>query len=126
MIGDVEFRDVYFNYPSRPDVPILLGLNLSIPRGKTVALVGESGCGKSTTVGLLEKFYLADQGSIFLDERDINTLNTKWLRENLGMVSQEPQLFATSIAENIRFGKEDATMDGMHSFQFLIFSLSFS
>jgi ATP-binding cassette subfamily B (MDR/TAP) protein 1 len=109
----VEFRDVQFNYPSRPEVPILRGLNISIPSGKTVALVGESGCGKSTTVALLEKFYVPDQGTVLLDERDINTLNTRWLRERLGLVSQEPQLFATSIADNIRFGKEDATLDGM-------------
>ena len=112
IIGDVEFREVHFNYPSRPEVPILRGLNLSIPRGKTVALVGESGCGKSTTIALLEKFYLAEQGAVLLDGRDVSSLNTKWLRENLGLVSQEPQLFATTIAENIRFGKEDATLDG--------------
>ncbi len=89
------------------------GLNLSIPSGKTVALVGESGCGKSTSVALLEKFYLPEGGGVYVDGREIRDLNTKWLRGKLGLVSQEPQLFATTIAENIRFGKPDATMDGM-------------
>ncbi|NWT28283.1 MDR1 protein, partial [Cardinalis cardinalis] len=86
---------------------ILKGLNLKVQTGKTIALVGASGCGKSTTVQLLQRFYDPDQGEITLDGRDIRTLNTKWLRENIGIVSQEPVLFATTIAENIRYGRED-------------------
>ncbi|NXB59692.1 MDR1 protein, partial [Struthidea cinerea] len=107
LIGQIEFRNIHFSYPSRPDVKILQGLNLKVQTGKTIALVGASGCGKSTTVQLLQRFYDPDQGEITLDGRDIRTLNTKWLRENIGIVSQEPVLFATTIAENIRYGRED-------------------
>ncbi|NXA85396.1 MDR1 protein, partial [Melanocharis versteri] len=107
LIGEIEFRNIHFSYPSRPDIKILKGLNLKVQTGKTIALVGASGCGKSTTVQLLQRFYDPDQGEITLDGRDIRTLNTKWLRENIGIVSQEPVLFATTIAENIRYGRED-------------------
>ncbi|XP_068065362.1 ATP-binding cassette sub-family B member 5 isoform X1 [Anomalospiza imberbis] len=107
LIGEIEFRNIHFSYPSRPDVKILKGLNLKVHTGKTIALVGASGCGKSTTVQLLQRFYDPDQGEITLDGQDIRTLNTKWLRENIGIVSQEPVLFATTIAENIRYGRED-------------------
>ncbi|NXP93361.1 MDR1 protein, partial [Passerina amoena] len=107
LIGEIEFRNIHFSYPSRPDVKILKGLNLKVQTGKTIALVGASGCGKSTTIQLLQRFYDPDQGEITLDGRDIRTLNTKWLRENIGIVSQEPVLFATTIAENIRYGRED-------------------
>uniref|UniRef100_A0A663MR60 ATP binding cassette subfamily B member 5 n=1 Tax=Athene cunicularia TaxID=194338 RepID=A0A663MR60_ATHCN len=86
---------------------ILKGLNLKVQTGKTIALVGASGCGKSTTVQLLQRFYDPVQGEITLDGWDIRTLNVKWLRENIGIVSQEPVLFATTIAENIRYGRED-------------------
>uniref|UniRef100_A0A8C9NLU7 ABC-type xenobiotic transporter n=1 Tax=Serinus canaria TaxID=9135 RepID=A0A8C9NLU7_SERCA len=109
LIGEIEFRNIHFSYPSRPDAKILEGLNLKIQTGKTIALVGASGCGKSTTVQLLQRFYDPDQGEILLDGRDIRTLNIKWLRENIGIVSQEPVLFATTIAENIRYGREDIT-----------------
>ncbi|KAM6374900.1 LOW QUALITY PROTEIN: ATP-binding cassette sub-family B member 5 [Alca torda] len=107
LIGEIEFRNIHFSYPSRPDVKILNGLNLKVQSGKTIALVGASGCGKSTTVQLLQRFYDPVQGEITLDGQDIRTLNVKWLRENIGIVSQEPVLFATTIAENIRYGRED-------------------
>ncbi|KFO71118.1 Multidrug resistance protein 1, partial [Cuculus canorus] len=107
LIGEIEFRNIHFSYPSRPDVKILKGLNLKVQTGKTIALVGASGCGKSTTVQLLQRFYDPVEGEIVLDGRDIRTLNVKWLRENIGIVSQEPVLFATTIAENIRYGRED-------------------
>ncbi|XP_030350574.1 ATP-binding cassette sub-family B member 5 isoform X2 [Strigops habroptila] len=86
---------------------VLKGLNLKVQTGKTIALVGASGCGKSTTIQLLQRFYDPVEGEITLDGRDIRTLNVKWLRENIGIVSQEPVLFATTIAENIRYGRED-------------------
>ncbi|NXA54463.1 MDR1 protein, partial [Nothocercus julius] len=105
--GEIEFRNIHFNYPSRPDVAILKGLNLKVQTGKTIALVGASGCGKSTSIQLLQRFYDPNQGEVTLDGRDIRTLNVKWLRENIGIVSQEPVLFATTIAENIRYGRED-------------------
>ncbi|NWX86793.1 MDR1 protein, partial [Nothoprocta pentlandii] len=107
IIGEIEFRNIHFNYPSRPDVTILKGLNLKVQTGKTIALVGASGCGKSTSIQLLQRFYDPNQGEVTLDGRDIRTLNIKWLRENIGIVSQEPVLFATTIAENIRHGRED-------------------
>ncbi|XP_050174693.1 ATP-binding cassette sub-family B member 5 [Myiozetetes cayanensis] len=107
LIGEIEFRNIHFSYPARPDVKILKGLNLKVQTGKTIALVGSSGCGKSTTVQLLQRFYDPEQGEITLDGRDIRTLNVKWLRENIGIVSQEPVLFAATIAENIRYGRED-------------------
>ncbi|NWS25767.1 MDR1 protein, partial [Polioptila caerulea] len=113
LIGEIEFRNIHFSYPSRPDVKILKGLNLKVQTGKTIALVGASGCGKSTTVQLLQRFYDPDQGEVTLDGRDIRTLNTKWLRENIGIVSQEPVLFATTIAENIRYGREDISDAGI-------------
>ncbi|XP_044860298.1 ATP-dependent translocase ABCB1-like [Mauremys mutica] len=107
--GEIEFKNIHFSYPSRPDVKILKGLNLEVQSGKTIALVGSSGCGKSTAIQLLHRFYDPVQGEITLDGRDIRTLNIKWLRERIGLVSQEPILFATTIAENIRCGREGIT-----------------
>ncbi|NXR41905.1 MDR1 protein, partial [Zosterops hypoxanthus] len=109
--GNLEFKDVYFNYPSRPDVEILKGLNLKINSGQTVALVGGSGCGKSTTVQLIQRFYDPKEGMVTIDGQDIRTLNVRYLREVIGVVNQEPVLFATTIAENIRYGREDVTME---------------
>ncbi|XP_063158096.1 ATP-binding cassette sub-family B member 5 [Candoia aspera] len=107
--GEIEFKNIHFSYPSRPDIQILKGLNLKIQPGKTIALVGSSGCGKSTTIQLLQRFYDPTQGQITIDGHDIQTLNVKWMRENLGIVSQEPVLFATTIAGNIRYGRDDIT-----------------
>ncbi|XP_031432825.1 ATP-dependent translocase ABCB1-like [Clupea harengus] len=107
--GDIEFKDIHFSYPSRKDIKILQGLSLKIPHGKTIALVGASGCGKSTTIQLLQRFYDPEAGLVTLDGHDVRSLNVKWLRENMGIVSQEPVLFATTIAENIRYGREEAT-----------------
>ncbi|KAM9165872.1 ATP-dependent translocase ABCB1-like [Pangshura tecta] len=109
--GNLEFRNVYFNYPSRQDVKILKGLNLKVNCGQTVALVGSSGCGKSTTVQLIQRFYDPEKGMITIDGQDIKTLNLRYLREIIGVVNQEPVLFATTIAENIRYGREDVTME---------------
>ncbi|XP_066441351.1 ATP-dependent translocase ABCB1 [Eleutherodactylus coqui] len=109
--GDIQFRNVKFSYPSRPDIQVLKGLNLMVPNGKTVALVGSSGCGKSTTVQLLQRFYDPEEGAITIDGQDIRNLNTRYLREIIGVVSQEPILFDTTIAENIRFGRENVTME---------------
>ncbi|XP_069815592.1 ATP-dependent translocase ABCB1-like isoform X3 [Dendropsophus ebraccatus] len=109
--GDIEFRNVKFTYPSRPDVQVLKGLNLTVPSGQTVALVGSSGCGKSTTVQLIQRFYDPEEGLITIDGQDIRNLNTRYLREMIGVVSQEPVLFDTTIAENIRYGREDVTME---------------
>lgn len=111
--GEIEFKGVYFNYPSRPDTPILQGLNLKVPPGKTVGLVGGSGSGKSTIISLLQRFYDPIEGDIILDGHKIKKLHLKWLRSQMGLVNQEPVLFATSIKENILFGKEGASTDDM-------------
>ncbi|EGG17681.1 hypothetical protein DFA_08677 [Cavenderia fasciculata] len=109
--GNIEFEHVQFSYPSRPDVPIFQDFTLSIKAGQTVALVGDSGGGKSSAVSLLERFYDPTGGRILLDGSDLKDINVKSLRDNIGLVSQEPVLFAVSIIENIRYGREDATMD---------------
>lgn len=109
MLGDIEFLKVGFNYPSRPDIKILDKFSAVVKSGQTVALVGESGCGKSTVIKLVQRFYDAADGSITIDGTDIKDLNVDWLRKHVGVVSQEPVLFEGSIAENIRMGKDDAT-----------------
>ncbi|KAH7667278.1 Xenobiotic-transporting ATPase protein [Dioscorea alata] len=111
ITGEVEFKDIKFAYPSRPETIVLNEFNLKVPAGKTLALVGSSGSGKSTVISLLQRFYDPINGSILLDGVDIQRLKLKWLRSQLGLVSQEPALFATSIKENILFGKEDASME---------------
>ncbi|CAC5380494.1 ABCB1 [Mytilus coruscus] len=107
--GNIGFKNLYFNYPARPDVQILKGLSLEVSKGKTVALVGSSGCGKSTGIQLLQRFYNPEHGEIYLDGENIKELNVNWLRKQIGVVSQEPVLFATTIAENIRYGRIDVT-----------------
>ncbi|CAG8419380.1 unnamed protein product [Penicillium salamii] len=102
--GHIEFRNVKHIYPSRPEVTIMQDVSLAMPAGKTTALVGPSGSGKSTVVGLVERFYLPVGGQVFLDGHDIQTLNLRWLRQQISLVSQEPVLFGTSIFKNIRHG----------------------
>ncbi|CAD5117027.1 DgyrCDS5856 [Dimorphilus gyrociliatus] len=114
IVGRVTFENIWFKYPSRPDVPILNGLNLDITPGETVALVGSSGCGKSTTIQLLQRFYDPLQGKVTIDGKDIRELNVEWLRQSIGVVSQEPVLFATTIEENIRYGREGVSLDEIH------------
>lgn len=109
--GDIEFKEVNFNYPSRPDTPILQGFSLRVPAGKTIGLVGGSGSGKSTVISLLERFYDPARGTILLDGHKLKKLQLQWLRSQMGLVNQEPVLFAKSIKENILFGKEGATME---------------
>ncbi|XP_031111349.1 ABC transporter B family member 4-like [Ipomoea triloba] len=103
--GEIEFRHVSFSYPTRPDVQILRDLCLSIRSGKTVAIVGESGSGKSTVISLLQRFYDPDSGEITLDGIEIRKLQVKWLRQQMGLVSQEPALFNNTIRANIAYGK---------------------
>ncbi|KAL0889773.1 hypothetical protein Bca101_013756 [Brassica carinata] len=109
--GEVHFNHVKFMYPSTPETLIFEDLCLRIPSGKTVALVGGSGSGKSTVVSLLQRFYDPVAGEVLIDDVPINKLQVKWLRSQMGLVSQQPVLFATSIKQNILFGKEDASMD---------------
>uniref|UniRef100_A0A8C4VGH9 Bile salt export pump n=1 Tax=Falco tinnunculus TaxID=100819 RepID=A0A8C4VGH9_FALTI len=109
--GEIEFHNVTFHYPSRPDVKILDNLNMVIKAGETTAFVGASGAGKSTTMQLIQRFYDPTDGMITLDGHDIRSLNIQWLRSQIGIVEQEPVLFATTIAENIRYGRDEATME---------------
>ncbi|CAF1163287.1 unnamed protein product [Rotaria sp. Silwood1] len=107
--GDIKFNEVNFTYPVRQDVQILKNLSLVARAGETTALVGSSGSGKSTCISLLLRFYEASSGSITINDRSIRDHNLKKLRQHIGIVSQEPILFATSIYENIRYGNENAT-----------------
>lgn len=102
--GQLKMENIKHIYPSRPEVTVLDGVSLDFAAGKVTALVGASGSGKSTIVGIIERFYDPVQGSVFLDGRDISTLNVGWLRRQIGVVGQEPVLFAGSILENIRHG----------------------
>ncbi|KAJ8762172.1 hypothetical protein K2173_007326 [Erythroxylum novogranatense] len=107
--GDIVFRNVRFNYPARPDITIFENLNLKISSGKSLAVVGQSGSGKSTAIGLILRFYDPISGTILIDGNDIKTLNLKLLRKRIGLVQQEPALFSTTIYENIKYGNEDAS-----------------
>ena len=104
VIGRIEFRDVCFSYPARPDVPILSNFSLVLEKGMSVALTGTSGSGKSTIVALLLRLYEPDSGSIFIDGIDIKSMDVKQLRAAIGLVSQEPMLFSFSVRDNIALG----------------------
>jgi len=104
--GTIEFRDVHFRYPTRPEQPVLRGLNLTVKPGQYVALVGASGCGKSTTVALLERFYDPLAGGVFVDGHEISSLNLNDYRSFLALVSQEPTLYQGSIRENVLLGAD--------------------
>lgn len=109
VVGRLRFEAVVFSYPSRPDVRVLRGIDLTLEPGKVVALVGPSGGGKSTVAQLASRFYDPSGGHISLDGVDIRELEAAWLRKHIGLVAQEPVLFAMSLAENIRYGRYDAT-----------------
>ena len=103
--GKIEFKDVKFSYPSRPDAKVLKGISFEVNPGETVALVGQSGCGKSTLIQLLERFYDADEGSITIDGQEIKQINPRDLRAMIGFVQQEPVLLNSTITTNIRSGQ---------------------
>lgn len=111
--GTIEFRDVHFRYPTRPEQPVLRGLNLTVKPGQYVALVGASGCGKSTTIALMERFYDPLSGGVFVDGKDISSLNISDYRGFLALVSQEPTLYQGSVRENVLLGadREDVPED---------------
>uniref|UniRef100_A0A3P9IEA7 Bile salt export pump n=1 Tax=Oryzias latipes TaxID=8090 RepID=A0A3P9IEA7_ORYLA len=109
--GDIEFHNVTFHYPSRPEVKILDQLSVQVKSGETTAFVGPSGAGKSTAIQLIQRFYDPLEGMVTLDGHDIRGLNIQWLRSLIGIVEQEPVLFATTIAENIRYGRPGVSMD---------------
>lgn len=109
--GRVELQRVSFRYPSRPDIPVLVGFDLHVEPGQVVALVGPSGAGKSTVAQLLTRFYDPVEGVVKIDGHDLRELDPQSLRRQVGVVAQEPLLFASSIAENIRYGRPEATDD---------------
>uniref|UniRef100_A0AAQ5Z596 ATP-binding cassette, sub-family B (MDR/TAP), member 11a n=1 Tax=Amphiprion ocellaris TaxID=80972 RepID=A0AAQ5Z596_AMPOC len=115
VTGDIEFHNITFHYPSRPEVKILDNLSMKIKAGETTAFVGPSGSGKSTTIQLIQRFYDPKEGMVSLDGHDVRTLNIRWLRSLIGIVEQEPVLFATTIAENIRYGRPGVTMEDIIS-----------
>ncbi|RLN58329.1 hypothetical protein BBJ29_004603 [Phytophthora kernoviae] len=104
--GQVRFNNVSFAYPSRPDILVLNRLNLEINPGEVVAIVGKSGAGKTTIASLISKIIQPTSGSVTLDGVDIASLKASWLRKQIGVVNQEPALFASTIAENIMYGSE--------------------
>lgn len=106
MEGHIEFRNVHFRYPTRPEQPVLRGLNLTVKPGQYVALVGASGCGKSTTIALLERFYNPLTGGIYADGKEISSLNINDYRSYIALVSQEPTLYQGTIRDNILLGAD--------------------
>jgi ATP-binding cassette subfamily B (MDR/TAP) protein 1 len=107
--GDIEFRNVSFAYPTRPEIAIFKNLNLRVSAGKSLAVVGPSGSGKSTVIGLIMRFYDPSNGNLCIDGHDIKSVNLRSLRKKLALVQQEPALFSTSIHENIKYGNENAS-----------------
>jgi len=107
--GRVDFEGVAFSYPSRREAKVLEGVDLAVRPGEVVAIVGPSGAGKSTIAALLSRLYDPDAGRILLDGRDLRELSPDWLRRKVGVVAQEPILFSSSIADNVRYGREGAT-----------------
>ncbi|GMS86082.1 hypothetical protein PENTCL1PPCAC_8257, partial [Pristionchus entomophagus] len=102
-----------FSYPNRPEVEVLKGISLECTAGQTVAFVGTSGCGKSTSISLMLRYYDPSHGQIILDGTNLRDLNIEYLRKTIGVVSQEPILFDTTIEENIRFGNPDVSKQEM-------------
>merc|ERR1712226_797484 len=106
--GEIKFDDVDFAYPSRPDIKVLSGFSLEIAPNTTTALVGSSGSGKSTVVALLQRFYDINSGKLLIDGENMKDLNLKWLRQHIGFVQQEPQLFGVSVRENLLYGVDNS------------------
>src|SRR5262249_55169210 len=112
--GEVALRGVTFRYPGhRGGPPVLDDIDLTIPAGRTVAVVGRTGAGKSTLVQLLPRLFDVEAGSVQLDGRDVRTLPLGWLRRNVGLVPQDPFLFSRTIGENVAFGTTDEDIDAI-------------
>lgn len=102
-------KKVDFAYPSRPESLVLRQFSLEVKPGTSIGLVGKSGCGKSTVIGLIQRFYDVERGSVKVDGVDIRELDIQWYRRHTALVSQEPVIYAGSIRDNILFGKLDAS-----------------
>lgn len=113
--GEIEFRDVWFRYPSRKNDWVFKGINLKIFPNESVAVVGESGSGKSTLVNLILRFYDPDFGTVLIDGVDIKEYNLQQLRHRMGLVMQEPTLFNYTIRENILYGNNTATNENIRN-----------
>jgi ATP-binding cassette subfamily B (MDR/TAP) protein 1 len=113
--GHLEFDQVRFAYPSRPNLMVFRAFSLDIPPRTSMALVGESGSGKSTVVGLIQRFYAPLSGVVTLDGHDIATLNMRWLRSQVGLVGQEPVLFSMSVRDNITYGVGKVEDEHVHA-----------
>lgn len=109
--GDIELKNVHFCYPARPQEFIFNGFSVSIPKGTTTALVGRSGSGKSTVISLIVRFYDPQAGEVLIDGINIKEFQLRWIRGKIGLVSQEPVLFGSTIKDNIAYGKDDATLE---------------
>lgn len=109
--GDIELKVVSFSYPARPDERIFSEFSLVIPSGTTSALVGQSGSGKSTVISLIERFYDPLAGEILIDGINLKEFQLRWIRSKIGLVSQEPVLFTSTIKDNIAYGKDGATIE---------------
>ncbi len=110
--GTVTFDDVWFSYVDRP---VLRGVSLEVPAGRTLALVGHTGCGKTTLTNLVPRFYDVSAGRVLIDGQDVRDLRTADLRGHIGIVTQDPFLFSASIAENIRFGRPEASEEDVRA-----------
>jgi len=111
VTGRIEFKNVSFSYPTRNDIKVIKDLTFEIEPGQKVAFVGSSGAGKSTIAGLIPGFYPIDSGQILIDGQEIQSLDVAWLREQIGIVSQEPILISSTVEENIKYGRETAPPD---------------
>ena len=127
VVGAVRFEGVQFAYPTRPEHAVLRGLDLELAPGKVLALVGRSGAGKSTVSALISRFYDPAAGRITLDGVALTELEPAWLRGQVGVVAQEPLLFATSVIENIRYGRPgasqaevEAAAEAAHAHEFIV------
>lgn len=109
MTGKIDIKNVDFLYPGRPESLILRQFSLDVKPGTSIGLVGRSGCGKSTVIGLIQRFYDVDRGSVRVDGVDIRQLDIQWYRKHMALVSQEPVIYSGSIRDNILFGKPDAS-----------------
>ncbi|KAI1346558.1 P-loop containing nucleoside triphosphate hydrolase protein [Xylaria sp. FL0043] len=118
--GDIRLENVTFTYPSRPDVPVLQDVTLQFPAGRTTAIVGLSGSGKSTVAGLLTRLYDTDSGGIFLDGRNIRDINVRQLRSYIGLVQQDPMLLDRSVLENIALGLVNSSLPEHTTFQSIV------